>query len=165
MQRLSFATMECPIARALEEVGEGWSLLVLREAFKGARCFADFERRLGISPSTLVRRLTSLCDRGILARRTYQAHPPRDEYELTEKGMELLPVLLALGAWGNRWLAPKGELIVTFDAKTGASVDPVLVDRRTSKPIRAGGVGLRAGAGASKRLRAALKTPLVLGRP
>jgi len=162
MQRLSFANMECPIARAIDEVGEGWCLLVLREAFKGARCFADFEERLGITPSTLTRRLASLCEHGILQRRSYQSHPPRDEYELTPKGIELLPVLLTLGEWGNRWLAPKGALIVPVDLESGARIDPVLVDRNTLKPVRAGAVGLGAGPGASEGLRASLQAPLVL---
>ncbi|WP_394830256.1 helix-turn-helix transcriptional regulator [Pendulispora rubella] len=154
--------MECPIARAVDEIGEGWCLLVLREAFKGARCFAEFEERLGIPPSTLTRRLGGLCDRGILQRRSYQSRPPRDEYELTEKGAELLPVLLLLGEWGNRWLAPDGALIVPVEPRTGARLEPVLVDRATSKPIRAGTVGLRAGPGASKQLRTSLRAPLRL---
>ncbi|WP_394840932.1 helix-turn-helix transcriptional regulator [Pendulispora brunnea] len=162
MQRTSFAEMECPIARAVDEIGEGWCLLVLREAFKGARCFAEFEERLGIPPSTLTRRLAGLCECGILQRRSYQSRPPRDEYELTEKGAELLPVLLLLGEWGNRWLAPGGALIVPVEPKTGARIEPVLVDRATSKPIRAGAVGLGAGPGASKQLRTSLRAPVRL---
>src|SRR5438045_578321 len=101
MHPASFAQMECPIARSLDEIGEWWSLLILREAFKGVRCFADFETGLGIAPSTLTRRLKRLCKHGLLRRRRYQSHPPRDEYELTDKGWDLLPAVLALGAWGN----------------------------------------------------------------
>ena len=163
MQRASFAKMECPIARAIDVVGEGWILLVLREAFKGARTFADFQSRLGIAPNTLARRLSLLCEQGLLERERYQEHPPRDEYELTAKGLDLLPVLLALATWGNRWLAPNGAPIVPIDRVTGLRIDPVLVDERTAKPIRPGAVALGAGPGASKSLRAALREPLVLG--
>jgi hypothetical protein len=71
-------------------------------------------------------------------------------------------VLLLLGEWGNRWLAPEGALIIPVEAKSGARLEPVLVDRATSKPIHAGTVGLGAGPGASPPLRASLRTPLAL---
>jgi DNA-binding HxlR family transcriptional regulator len=164
MQRASFADMECPIARAAEEVGEGWSILILRNAFMGARTFQDFEERLGIATSTLTRRLGALCDQGLLARRRYQENPPRDEYVLTEKGLDFLPVLLSLAAWGNRWLAPGGAPIVPVDMQTGNPVDPIVIDRRTSRPLRPGHVGLTAGPGASKALRRDLAQPVMLGR-
>jgi DNA-binding HxlR family transcriptional regulator len=163
MQRASFADMECPIARATEEVGEGWSLLILRNAFLGARTFQEFEERLGIVASTLTRRLAALCERGLLVRRQYQSKPARDEYLLSEKGLDLLPVLMALAAWGNRWLAPGGAWIVPVDLESGAPIEPILVDRRTARPLRAGDVGLVAGPGASKELRRALAAPVALG--
>jgi DNA-binding HxlR family transcriptional regulator len=163
MQRASFADMECPIALALEEVGEGWTLLVLREAFKGARTFADFQQRLGVAPNTLAQRLRRLCDHGLLQRRRYQSNPPRANYDLTEKARDLLPVLLALGAWGTRWLLPAGPLLVPVDAETGRAMDLAVVDRRTSRPVRAGSVALKAGPAASRRLKTALRSPLVLG--
>jgi DNA-binding HxlR family transcriptional regulator len=163
MQRASFAHMECPIAQALEQVGEGWTLLILREAFKGARCFADFEERLGMAPNTLAARLRKLCKHGLFRRRRYQSHPPRAEYQLTEKARELLPILLALGEWGNRWLYPTGPLLVPVDAATGEPIELDVVDRRTSRPVRAGGVALSAGPSASAGLKAALRSPLMLG--
>lgn len=163
MQRASFADMECPIARATDEVGEGWSLLILRSAFLGARTFQEFEERLGIVSSTLARRLATLCERGLLVRRQYQSKPARDEYGLSEKALDLLPVLMALAAWGNRWLAPDGAWIVPVDLETGVPIEPVLVDRRTARPLRAGEVGLMAGPGASKELRRALAAPVAFG--
>jgi len=164
MERTSFADMECPIARTLEVVGEWWTLVVVRDAFLGVRRFQDFQARLGIAPNTLTRRLEALCAHGILEKRRYEERPPRDEYTLTEKGRDLLPLLLSLATYGNRWLAgDEGASIVPIDVATGAEVDPVLVDRRTARPLRAGVVALRAGPAASERLRAALDPPRVLG--
>jgi DNA-binding HxlR family transcriptional regulator len=163
LERASFAGMECPIARALEEVGDGWSLLIIREALKGLRQFGQFEERLGIAPNTLTRRLDKLCEHALLRRRPYQDHPPRDEYELTDKGLELLPILLALGAWGNRWVLRGKASIVPVDLRTGAPIDLAVVDRHTGQPIEAGSVGVVAGPAASAQLKARLTRPLPLG--
>jgi DNA-binding HxlR family transcriptional regulator len=163
MQRASFASMECPIARAADQIGDGWSMLLLRNAFLGSTTFQDFEQRLEIPASTLTRRLKLLCEQGLMVRTRYRAHPPRDEYKLTDKGRDLLPVLLSMAAWGNRWLAPKGPPLVTVDAETGAEVEPVLVDRRSGRRLAAGDVALVPGPGASKRLRQLMVQPIVLG--
>jgi len=151
------------MARALEEIGDGWTLLVLRNALLGARRFQDFEQTLRIPPNTLSRRLDALVEHGMLVRRAYEERPPRDEYELTAKGLDLAPVLLALSAWGNRWLAPRGELIVCADRATGRRVHPVVVDRRTRRELIAGRVALRAGPGASSALRKALRKSVPFG--
>ena len=155
--------MECPIARAVDEVGEGWTLLILREAFKGAVTFSDFQDRLPIAPTTLTRRLEGLCRGHFFERTAYQTNPRRVRYELTEKALDLLPVLVALGSWGNRWLAPEGELLTVIDRESGEAMDVAVIDRKTSRPLRPGGVALRAGPGAKKRLRGRLQEPLVLG--
>jgi DNA-binding HxlR family transcriptional regulator len=155
--------MECPIARALEEIGDGWSLLILRDALRGVRQFADFQEGLGIAPNTLTRRLDKLCRHGLLCRRRYQDHPPRDEYRLTDKGLELLPILLALGAWGSRWVLRGKASIVPVDLRTGEPIELAIIDRRTGASIQPGAVGVVAGKGASKQLRARLVTPLPLG--
>jgi DNA-binding HxlR family transcriptional regulator len=165
MQRASFAQLECPIARALDIVGDGWTLLLLREALKGVRTFGGFEDRIGIPPTTLTRRLATMCESGLLARRRYEEHPPRDEYVLTEKGAALMPVLLALGVWGGRWESPGGAPIVPVDLTTERVLDPVFVDSRSRRPIKLGHVALAAGPGASKTLRAALRKPLPLVLP
>jgi len=82
---------------------------------------------------------------------------------LTAKALDLLPVLIALGVWGNRWLAPEGELLTVVDAQSGDAMDVAVVDRRTSRPLRAGEVAITAGPGARRVIRDALKTPMVLG--
>jgi len=96
--------LNCPVARALDIIGERWSVLILRDLFlQGARKFQDFESSLtGISPNTLSARLKRLEDGGIVERRFYAEHPPRAEYVLTAKGRELGAVMKALRAWGER---------------------------------------------------------------
>lgn len=93
----------CSIARALGEVGDRWSLLVLRECFLRTRRFKDFVERTGASRNLVADRLEKLVAAGILGRHRYQEHPPRDEYRLTEKGLDLYPVMMALVRWGDRW--------------------------------------------------------------
>src|SRR6266853_616876 len=88
MQRKSFGRMVCPIARSLERVGEWWSILILRDALHGLRRFDQFQKSLGIAPNMLARRLNALVDAGLLERRRYSEHPPRDEYVLTARGRD-----------------------------------------------------------------------------
>jgi DNA-binding HxlR family transcriptional regulator len=103
----------CPVARTLDVIGERWTLLILRDLFKfGPRRFKDFERTLdGIAPNTLSMRLKKLEAAGVIARRNYSDHPPRADYDLTERGRELGPVLLRLKRWGERHSAPGEEEI------------------------------------------------------
>jgi DNA-binding HxlR family transcriptional regulator len=101
------APFRCPIARALDVVGERWTILILRDlVVDGPRKFQDFERSLsGISPTTLSTRLKRLEEAGIVERRFYEQHPPRAEYVLTERGSELRPMLRALLEWGKQHTA------------------------------------------------------------
>jgi len=94
----------CPVARTLSMIGDRWTILILRDLLRdGPRRFHDFERSLaGISPNTLSARLKALEDHGIVERQFYEEHPPRAEYVLTDKGMQLGPVLKALREWGQR---------------------------------------------------------------
>jgi DNA-binding HxlR family transcriptional regulator len=134
MQRKSFADMPCPIARSLEQVGEWWSILILRDAFAGKTRFDEFQQSLGIAPNMLTKRLASLVEAGMLERRPYSTRPPRDEYVLTERGRDFRTVLLALLAFGERHFGVEnGTRIV--EAETGIKADPMLVDRRTGKPL------------------------------
>jgi DNA-binding HxlR family transcriptional regulator len=96
------ARVPCPIARSLEIVGEWWTLLIVRDALLGARRFDDF-RATGIADNVLTARLKKLTDDGLLTRRAYQHGPTRYEYLLTERGLALAPVILALRTWGRRW--------------------------------------------------------------
>ena len=102
MRGVSLASLSCPVARTLDVVGERWTLLVLRDAFNGARRFEDFLARLPIARNVLTERLRTLVAHGILDRVPYQDRPTRYEYRLTQAGMELYPVIVGLMQWGNR---------------------------------------------------------------
>ena len=110
--------MDCSIAQALDVVGEWWTLLVLRDAFQGVRRFDDLQRDLGIARNVLTDRLRTLVDAGILERRRYQTQPERFEYRLTEKGLDLYPVLVGLMQWGDKWAPRKGgpRVVLTHKA-------------------------------------------------
>ncbi len=137
MQRKSFGAMSCPIARSLERVGEWWSILILRDAFRGLTQFDQFQKSLGIAPNMLTRRLNALVESGLLERHLYSERPPRHEYLLTEKGRDFRPVLWALLAWGNKHFAPEGPSVVVLDNETNQPADPVVVDRNTGKIMTA----------------------------
>jgi DNA-binding HxlR family transcriptional regulator len=134
-QHKSLADMPCPIARSLERVGEWWSILILRDAFRGVTRFDAFQKSLGIAPNMLARRLGSLVESGLLERRRYSERPPRDEYLLTPLGRDFRPVLLSLLAWGNRHFVADGLRVQMVDRATGEPADPVLVDRRSGRPL------------------------------
>ncbi len=134
-QHKSLADMPCPIARSLERVGEWWSILILRDAFRGTTRFDAFQRSLGIAPNMLTRRLNSLVDSGLMERRRYIDRPPRDEYVLTPLGRDFRPVLLALLAWGNRNFAEDGIRTQLVDRATGVPADPVMVDRASGRML------------------------------
>jgi DNA-binding HxlR family transcriptional regulator len=136
MQRKSFAGMACPIARSLERVGEWWSMLILRDAFAGKTRFDAFQQSLGIAPNMLSRRLAALVDAGMLERRAYSTRPPRDEYLLTERGRDFRTVLVALLAFGDRHFAVEGGGGArVVDVATGETAEPMLVDRRSGRPL------------------------------
>jgi DNA-binding HxlR family transcriptional regulator len=135
MRRTSFAEMDCPIAATLERVGEWWSILILRDAAFGVRRFDDFQTGLGISPNSLTRRLTALVDAGLLARQRYQERPPRDEYVLTDRGRDFLPVLVALAGFGIRHFPPEHVALRLIDTETGRPARPVMIDETTGLPI------------------------------
>ncbi len=154
MQRKSFVDMQCPIARSLERVGEWWSILILRDAFLGLKRFDDFQDSLGIAPNMLTRRLKALVESGLLARQPYQQRPTRYEYVLTDRGRDFRPVLWALLSWGNRHFAPEGASVQIIDSQTGDVADPVLIDRRTGKPLATPQFRSAPGPAANARTRA-----------
>ena len=130
------AAYTCPIATAVERVGDAWSLLILRDASRGATRFDQFRQSLGIAPNILSKRLAALVDGGVFAKHRYSEHPPRDEYRLTEAGKDFLPVLIAIGAWGQRHF-DDGHMAALIDGTTGAAFDPVVVDRISGRPLLA----------------------------
>lgn len=153
MRHTSFETMQCPIARGLERVGEWWSILILRDAFLGSTRFEQFEKSLQIASTSLTRRLNTLVEAGMLERHRYSERPPRDEYLLTARGRDFRPVLWSLLAWGNRHFAPEGSAVVIVDAETGAVADPILVDSASLRPMTGPAFRTAAGPAANDETR------------
>ena len=153
MERKSFQDMDCPIALALEHVGEWWSILILRDAMHGFTRFDEFQENLGISPNSLSRRLGALVHAGLLERRRYNERPPRDEYVLTAAGQAFRPVLIALYQWGEGFFPPEEPNVRLVVNETGKDADPVLVDRETGLPLDEEHTAFRAGPTASGRLQ------------
>jgi DNA-binding HxlR family transcriptional regulator len=101
-----YENQDCSAARTLELVGERWSLLILRDAmFRRSTRFSEFQKNLGIATNILARRLDRFVDVGLMTRRPSSAGD-HAEYLLTQKGLELKPVLMALTEWGDKWLSP-----------------------------------------------------------
>lgn len=113
---------ECGLPQALEVMGERWSFMILRASFNGVHHFEEFLSELGIARNILSNRLGRLVEHGILARQPIEQDRRKIEYRLTEKGMDLLPAMLALRQWGQKY----GTEVVE---------DPVLVDERDRLPI------------------------------
>jgi DNA-binding HxlR family transcriptional regulator len=108
MRWSEIGNQDCSVARALSVIGDRWTLLVLREAFWRVRRFEDFQARTGAPRPVLADRLRMLVDEGVFERRRYSERPERFEYRLTEKGLDLYPVLISLLRWGDRWMAGEG---------------------------------------------------------
>jgi DNA-binding HxlR family transcriptional regulator len=109
MKRSALRHHPCSIARTLDVAGEWWTPLILRDVAYGVRRFREIQDDLGISANVLADRLDALVGEGILETVVYHERPRRHEYRLTQKGAELLPALLALMQWGDRWTWPRGE--------------------------------------------------------
>jgi DNA-binding HxlR family transcriptional regulator len=113
---------ECSLPKALEAMGERWSFLILRAAFNGLKHFEEIQSNLGIARNILANRLGRLVDVGILDREPCPEDRRKIEYRLTEKGLDLLPTMIALRQWGEKW-------------ETGCPSNPVLVDKRDLAPV------------------------------
>jgi DNA-binding HxlR family transcriptional regulator len=134
MDTEKFSHGPCPVGRALAHAGDAWSMMILRDAGQGLSRFDQFRQSLGIAPNILTRRLAALVESGMLEKRRYSAKPPRDEYVLTGKGRDFLPVLAILSAWGRRH-GGEGETSRIIDVETGGIVEPIAIDRVTGAPI------------------------------
>ena len=157
-RRTSFSDMSCSIARTLEVVGEWWTMLIVRDAFLGVRRFEEFQRRLGIARNVLTVRLDRLVEEGIFERRRYQERPERYEYRLTEKGLDLYPVVVSLMRWGDRWSPASGgpSVVLVHD---GHDAHPVLACGQCGEELTARGVHPRPGPGATEDTLPAVRIP------
>ena len=124
----TYDTQVCSIARALEVVGERWTLLILRDAlFAGTTRYTEFQRGLDIATNVLSDRLDSLVQQGLMVRRGAMSDENGIEYTLTDKGRDLAPALLALNEWGDRYAAPDGPPMVYSHAACGGAIRAALV--------------------------------------
>ena len=155
MLRRTYDSQVCSIARALELVGERWSLLVIRDAFLGKRRFDEFQESLGIASNVLSDRLRRLVEAGILERVRYQEHPERFEYRLTDQGRELNTALVALLHWGDRYLAPSGPPRIVEHAGCGGDVVAQLVCAKCGKELASREIHSLPGPGARPQATAA----------
>lgn len=137
-ESIAGAARPTAVRRALAIFSDPWAFAVLQEAFFGVHRFEDFQRNLAISRSVLTRRLIHLVENGVLERRRYQQRPDRYDYRLSESGLEMYPIFIALRSWGERWLIDDGQdgprLI---HATCGEETHPLMVCDRCREPVRA----------------------------
>lgn len=112
MTRVDLAAVACSIARTVDVLGDAWSWMIVRDLSVGLTRFEDLRTNLGISRQVLTQRLTDLHAHGVIQRVEYQSRPPRHDYALTAKGHDLLPVLVAITQWGDKWMSPAGPPLV-----------------------------------------------------
>ena len=155
MKPKSFAGMRCSIAGALEQIGDRWAFLVIRDLSLGLSRYEELRASTGIPAATLAARLAHLTASGIVERVRYQDHPPRDDYRLTRKGRDLWKVSVALREWGDRWDATGfgAPSIEAVDRETGRPVVLALVDRDTGAIVPPARMQLRPGPAAGDALR------------
>lgn len=149
MKRSRSTNKECSIARAMDVVGDRWSILLLREAYYGTRRFDEFQYYLGVAPNILSARLRKFVDLGMMTRTPLPEHTGRHEYLLTKKGLDFFPTYLALKKWGDDWLAePGGPQVVFRDRTSGQQIEipPPLSAR--GKPLQLEDIEMVPGTGA-----------------
>jgi DNA-binding HxlR family transcriptional regulator len=154
MKRTSFARWPCSVARTMDLLGDGWTPLVLRDAFYGVCRFDEFQQQLGIARNTLADRLRRLVEEGLLEKRLYQCDPMRYEYVLTEKGRDFFGVLVAMSRWGDRWLAgEEGAPITLHHDRCDRDTHAEVVCAGCGEPLLAEDTVMRMGPGYPDRLK------------
>lgn len=156
MKVTSFGDMPCSIARSLDVIGPWWALLIIRDAFMGVRRFRDFEKSLGIAKNTLTSRLNDLTAGGILEKVPDPNGGKHFEYQLTQKGLELFPVIVALSQWGDKWAVhPDGASFEIIDTRDGKPIPQQMIHDRKGRPIPPEHLSQRAGPGTLARRKRA----------
>ena len=138
------ADQPCSVARSVAVIGDRWTLMILRDCFLGVRRFDAFEQRLGISRGIIAERLRTLIDEGVLRREAYQQQPVRHEYRLTEKGLALHPVMMAIVHWGDEHYAgAAGPPLLHRHKACGCDFTPVMTCSACGDPLAARNVEVR----------------------
>lgn len=160
MGRKRFADMNCGIAQALEVLGDWWTLLIVRDAFLGARRFGDFEKNLGIAKNILSARLQHLVDHGVFEAIDVGRDGERFEYRLTDKGEALLPILTSLREWSDEWVFGRGhEPVIVRDRQSGRRVPRLRVTASDGRVLARRDLRTEPGPGASRDTIRLLQRP------
>ena len=142
------------VGHVLDIIGEGWSILIIREAFLGTRRFEEFQGRLGIARNILTARLKKLCASQILDRVPVKEGAKRHEYILTSKGKDMMPLLVALTQWGDRWVfGENNEPVIFLDREQEQPILPVKVYSSSGVELRPRDIKIIAGPGATAEAR------------
>ena len=151
MKHTSFKDMNCSLAQSLEIIGERWSLLIIRDTAFGIRRFDDIQKSLGIARNILTQRLSKLTNEGILVKARGKAG--RMEYQLTDKGWDLQPLLLSLFQWGEKYQPhPKGERMCFVDRTSGNPIQPMAVRSSDGRLLKSADVWAKRGPGLNKEI-------------
>jgi DNA-binding HxlR family transcriptional regulator len=151
----------CSMARTVSVIGDRWTLLILRDCFLRVRRFEDFQERLGITRPILASRLKKLVDEFVLVKVAYQQRPLRYEYRLTQKGLDLYPIVMSIVHWGDVYMAgKKGRPLVHTHDLCGKDFDPVMVCSECDEPLNPKQVRVRPGPGPKSPRHLPLETDL-----
>lgn len=135
MKNKNYNDMQCPIAQCLDHIGEWWSLLIIRDAFRGYKRFDEFQKSLGIATNILTRRLKGLVESGILEKKQYGESKNRFEYILTKQGQDLSPVLMTMMQWSSKHIESNEPISQIVNIQTKEVEDLVLIDKKTGLEI------------------------------
>jgi DNA-binding HxlR family transcriptional regulator len=150
VQRTTFGKLACSIARTLDVIGEPWSPLILRDVYVGINRFDQIQQDLQISRKVLTERLKWLIEAGVLERQEYSSRPPRHEYVLTTKGVELCDLLLVMVRWGDRWTAGEAGPPVLYRHHACGQIGHVELHCSVcDQPMRASDIDVLPGPGAA----------------
>jgi DNA-binding HxlR family transcriptional regulator len=148
MRQTSFADFHCSLARSLDVIGDWWTPLIIRDLYLGLERYDDLAANLGISRNLLTTRLKALVEADIVERVRYCDHPPRHRYRLTAAGRDLMPVLAALTAWGDRWMAPPAGPPMLY-AHNGHRCTPTVCCSTCGQPVTTDNLDVALGPGAA----------------
>ncbi len=139
MREHEIGELSCSLAHGISVIGDAWTLLLLRELFLGSRRFEQFQAQTGMAPRLLSERIKRLLEAQIIVRHPYQQRPQRFEYRLSDKGLELYPVIVALSRWGSRWAdkPQQAESVQLQHIPCGQACEPVLVCSACHAPLHA----------------------------
>lgn len=151
MTRTSLDHFNCSWARTIDVIGDKWTLLIIRDALLGVTTFSGFQRSLGLARNVLTNRLTQLVEQQILQKEPTRPGVDRYHYRLTDRGKELLTIMVAMGQWGDKWLfSEKGAPVEVVDRATKHTISPVSVTSADGRTLRLSDVTYRPGPGANE---------------